>query len=84
VEGAEEEDNLDLDADDKELAIGRFIVLHDPKGQDTWDGTFRIVTTTVAGVTNMSFSLTVNRKSIAAPTKIARVAMFVLIASLPQ
>lgn len=33
-----------VDADDKELAIGRFIVLHDPKGQDTWDGTFRIVT----------------------------------------
>lgn len=32
-----------VDADDKELAVGRFIVLHDPAGQDTWDGTFRVV-----------------------------------------
>jgi hypothetical protein len=33
-----------VDSDDEELAVGRFIVLHDPEGQDTWDGTFRIVT----------------------------------------
>lgn len=32
-----------VDADDEELAVGRFIVLHDPEGQDTWDGTFRVV-----------------------------------------
>ena len=32
-----------VDADDEELAVGRFIVLHDPEGQDTWDGAFRVV-----------------------------------------
>ncbi len=32
-----------IDSDDEELAVGRFIVLHDPEGQDTWDGTFRVV-----------------------------------------
>lgn len=32
-----------IDADDEELAVGRFIVLHDPEGQETWDGTFRVV-----------------------------------------
>jgi hypothetical protein len=32
-----------VDGDDEELAVGRFIVLHDPEGQDTWDGTFRVV-----------------------------------------
>lgn len=32
-----------VDTDDEELAVGRFIVLHDPEGQDTWDGTFRVV-----------------------------------------
>ena len=32
-----------IDSDDEELAVGRFIVLHDPDGQDTWDGTFRVV-----------------------------------------
>lgn len=32
-----------IDNDDEELAIGRFIVLNDPDGQDTWDGTFRVV-----------------------------------------
>ena len=31
------------DAED-ELADGRFIVLHDPAGQDEWEGTFRVVT----------------------------------------
>lgn len=29
---------------DEELATGRFILLHDPHGQDLWQGTFRIVT----------------------------------------
>lgn len=33
-----------VNADDEDLASGRFVVLHDPDGQDTWDGTFRIVT----------------------------------------
>ena len=32
-----------VDSDDEELAVGRFIVLHDPEGQETWDGEFRIV-----------------------------------------
>ena len=32
-----------IDDEDEELAIGRFIVLHDPAGQDTWDATFRVV-----------------------------------------
>ncbi len=27
-----------------ELATGRFVVLHDPGGQDTWQGDFRVVT----------------------------------------
>lgn len=29
---------------DEELASGRFVVLHDPAGQEAWDGTFRLVT----------------------------------------
>jgi hypothetical protein len=29
---------------DDELATGRFILLHDPAGNDTWGGTFRCVT----------------------------------------
>ena len=32
-----------VDGDDEDLAVGRFIVLHDPEGQDTWDGEFRVV-----------------------------------------
>ncbi|MBF4994951.1 DUF3000 domain-containing protein [Arthrobacter gandavensis] len=28
----------------RELATGRFILLHDPEGSDVWNGTFRIVT----------------------------------------
>ncbi|GAA1740244.1 DUF3000 domain-containing protein [Isoptericola hypogeus] len=27
-----------------EVATGRFVVLHDPDGQETWHGTFRVVT----------------------------------------
>jgi hypothetical protein len=33
-----------VNSDDEDLANGRFVVLHDPQGQDTWDGPFRIVT----------------------------------------
>jgi len=29
---------------DQELSSGRFVLLHDPAGQPTWDGDFRIVT----------------------------------------
>jgi len=34
----------DIAVDDDELGTGRFVVLHDPDGHDSWDGTFRIVT----------------------------------------
>jgi hypothetical protein len=30
--------------DDEEAASGRFVLLHDPGGQEPWDGDFRIVT----------------------------------------
>ncbi|MBB1241999.1 DUF3000 domain-containing protein [Streptomyces durbertensis] len=30
--------------DDEELADGRFVLLHDPRGQEGWHGTFRVVT----------------------------------------
>ncbi|MCK1797093.1 DUF3000 domain-containing protein [Streptomyces sp. XM4193] len=33
-----------LGVDDEELADGRFVLLHDPQGQDAWHGTFRVVT----------------------------------------
>lgn len=29
---------------DDELATGRFVLLHDPQGQEAWEGTFRVVT----------------------------------------
>lgn len=32
--------------EDEELADGRFVLLHDPAGQDSWQGTFRVVTLT--------------------------------------
>lgn len=35
---------------DDELAGGRFIVLHDPDGQDAWDGDTRVVAFATAGV----------------------------------
>ena len=31
-------------SDDPDLASGRFIVLHDPAGQEAWQGSFRVVT----------------------------------------
>jgi len=33
-----------VNSHDEDLANGRFVVLHDPAGQATWDGPFRIVT----------------------------------------
>ncbi len=30
--------------DDSELGTGRFVLLHDPAGHETWQGTFRVVT----------------------------------------
>ena len=30
--------------DEAELANGRFVILHEPGGQDTWEGEFRCVT----------------------------------------
>ncbi|GAB3169939.1 DUF3000 domain-containing protein [Myceligenerans halotolerans] len=34
----------DAGADGDTVATGRFVVLHDPGGQDSWQGTFRVVT----------------------------------------
>jgi hypothetical protein len=36
--------SADVIVDDTELATGRFVLLHDPDGQDAWRGTFRAVT----------------------------------------
>lgn len=33
-----------------EVATGRMVLLHDPDGQDAWDGTLRIVTYVTAGL----------------------------------
>lgn len=33
-----------VEPDGEEVATGRFVVLHDPDGQETWQGTFRVVT----------------------------------------
>lgn len=33
-----------LDDDEDEIASGRFVLLHEPGGQDTWEGEFRCVT----------------------------------------
>lgn len=38
----------DVVVDDTDLGTGRFVFLHDPAGQDAWNGTFRIVTLTQA------------------------------------
>ncbi len=40
----------DVVVDDEELGTGRFVVLHEPDGHETWGGTFRIVTFARAGV----------------------------------
>ena len=31
-------------SDEDDIATGRFVLLHDPNGQEAWDGTFRCVT----------------------------------------
>ena len=36
--------SADVLVDDEELATGRFVLLHDPAGQEAWEGTFRAVT----------------------------------------
>lgn len=36
--------SADVDDDGDEVANGRFVLLHDPRGQDSWEGTFRVVT----------------------------------------
>ena len=36
--------SADVLVDDDELANGRFVLLHDPDGQDAWEGRFRCVT----------------------------------------
>lgn len=33
-----------IEVDGEELADGRFVLLHDPQGQEAWQGTFRVVT----------------------------------------
>jgi hypothetical protein len=33
-----------FDDDEAEIASGRFVILHEPGGQDTWEGDFRCVT----------------------------------------
>ena len=39
-----------VDALDRDLASGRFVVLHDPDGHPTWNGTFRVVTFVKAAI----------------------------------
>ncbi len=34
----------DVVVDDEEIGSGRFVVLHNPDGHDSWEGTFRVVT----------------------------------------
>jgi len=36
--------NADVVVRDEELGSGRFVLLHDPAGQDAWEGCFRAVT----------------------------------------
>lgn len=36
--------SADLVDGDSDVATGRFVLLHDPDGQETWEGTFRCVT----------------------------------------
>ena len=35
--------SADLTIDDEDIASGRLVLLHDPSGNDTWQGTFRCV-----------------------------------------
>ena len=36
--------NLSSDEEASDIATGRFVLLHDPAGQETWEGEFRCVT----------------------------------------
>ncbi len=36
--------SAEVTQDDEELATGRFVLLHDPAGQEAWEGSFRAVT----------------------------------------
>ena len=42
--------NGKLGDEEDELASGRFVLLHEPGGQETWEGEFRCVTFVRAGV----------------------------------
>lgn len=44
LEAAVVERGAGPDGEDKDLADGRLVVLHNPAGDDTWQGTFRVVT----------------------------------------
>lgn len=35
---------VDRDGEIEDIATGRFVLLHDPEGQETWEGKFRCVT----------------------------------------
>jgi hypothetical protein len=35
--------SAEVEVDDEELGTGRLVVLHDPDGQESWEGTFRVV-----------------------------------------
>jgi hypothetical protein len=35
--------SAEVEVDEEELGTGRLVVLHDPEGQDAWEGTFRVV-----------------------------------------
>lgn len=35
--------SADVEVDDEEVGTGRLILLHDPQGNDVWEGTFRLV-----------------------------------------
>ncbi|HMO11237.1 MAG TPA: DUF3000 domain-containing protein [Actinotalea sp.] len=39
---------VDPERSGDEIASGRFVLLHDPAGQEAWEGTFRVVTLTRA------------------------------------
>ena len=41
---ADRDAGADHDHAEQPLATGRFVVLHDPAGQEAWHGTFRVVT----------------------------------------
>ncbi|WP_407549282.1 DUF3000 domain-containing protein [Streptomyces sp. Pv4-95] len=48
LEAAVVEPGAGPDGEDKDLADGRLVLLHQPEGHDAWQGTFRVVTLTRA------------------------------------